>query len=131
MAKRGPTGSLQPLQIQEAPWDKRGSPGLGPAVPRSVEGRDCGSLLVRQGVQVGRVHSSEDNILINTVSSPKGQFWLLPGGGAAGKPGRASGVNRAGPRCPLGSVFVLLFVGLVWLVDSVGRTGIADGLSPV
>lgn len=85
MAKRGPTGSLQPLQIQEAPWDKRGSPGLGPAVPRSVEGRACGSLLVRQGVQVGRVHSSEDNILINTVSSPKGQFWLLPGGGAAGE----------------------------------------------
>lgn len=25
IAKRGPTGSLRPLQIPEAPWDKRGS----------------------------------------------------------------------------------------------------------
>lgn len=107
IAKRGPTGSLRPLQIQEAPWDKRGSPWLGPAVPRSVEGCVCGSLLVRQGVQVGRVHGSEDNIVTNTGSSPKGQFWLLPEGGAVGKPGRASGVSRAGPWCPLGSVFVL------------------------
>lgn len=66
------------------------------------EGRVCGSLLVRQGVQVGRVHGSEGNIITNTVSSPKGQFWLLPEGGAAGKPDRASGVSRAGPWCPLG-----------------------------
>lgn len=107
IVKRGPSGSLQPLPIHEAPWDKRGSPGLGPAVPHSVEGRVCGSLLVRQGVQVGRVHGSEDNIVTNTVTSPKGQFWLLPEGGASGKPGRASGVSRAGPWCPLGSVFVL------------------------
>lgn len=41
-------------------------------------------------------------IVTNTVSSPKGKFWLLPEGGAAGKPGRASGVSRAGPWCPLG-----------------------------
>lgn len=88
VAKRGLTGSLQSLQSPEAPWDKRGCLGPGPAVPRSVEGRVCGSLLVRQGVQVGTVHSGEDNT--NTVSSPKRQFWLLPGGGAAGgKPGRA------------------------------------------
>lgn len=56
-------GSLQSLQSREAPWDKRGSLGSGPAVPRSVEGRVCGSLLVRQGVRVGLVHSSEDSIV--------------------------------------------------------------------
>lgn len=56
---------------------------------------------------MGRVHGSEDNIVTNTVTSPRGQFWLLPEGGAAGKPGRASGVSRAGPWCPLRSVFVL------------------------
>lgn len=56
---------------------------------------------------MGRLHGSEDNIITNTVTSPKGQFWLLPEGGAAGKPGRASGVSRAGPWCLFGSVFVL------------------------
>lgn len=74
IVKRGPTGSLQPLPVHEAPWDKRGSPGLGPAVPRSVEGRVCGSLLVRQGVQVGRVHVSTAvrTILLQTQSHLQG-----------------------------------------------------------
>lgn len=43
MAKRGPTGLCQPLQIQEAPWDKRDSPGLGPAVLHSWKAVSTGA----------------------------------------------------------------------------------------
>lgn len=46
------------------------------------------------------VSTAVRTISLHTVSSPKGQFWLLPEGGAVRKPGRASGVRRAGPGCP-------------------------------
>lgn len=82
-----------------------------------------------RGVKGGGLSTAAGTSLLQTLFlSSKRQSCPLPGGGAAGAGWRGSGLDWAAPRCPSGSVLVLLFVGLVLLVDAVCRTGIADGL---